>query len=151
MVSKSGTLTIMPEYNKRCKTGFIIGMPPPEIMGGVLREAGSKAIIVSLDKRSGGSRCISLALLLIICLHTRLHTYYCFSYEEFERFTKEQSKARIFTPGPISIVWNDFIINKIQISYAATLGITSLYYIHLLIIFIIIYSCYRCCCYNNIP
>ena len=36
--------------------GFIIGMPPPEIMGGVLRESGSKAIVVSLDKRSGGAR-----------------------------------------------------------------------------------------------
>lgn len=124
MVSKSGTLNIMPEYNKKCKTGFIIGMPPPEIMGGVLREAGSKAIVVSLDKRSGGSRYSSLLKSLA---PTHSHTCACFSYEDFERFTREQSKARIFTPGPISIVWNDFIINKIQISYAATLGTTSLY------------------------
>jgi len=42
------TVTIMPEYNKKTKTGFIAGMPPPEIMGGVLRDAGAKAIVASL-------------------------------------------------------------------------------------------------------
>lgn len=122
MKTKSGTLTIMPEYNKKCKTGFIIGMPPPEIMGGVLRESGSKAIVVSLDKRSGGAR----YSLFLITFFSILFIYTSFSYEEFERFTKEQSKARIFIPGPISIVWNDFVINKIQISYAATLGAAAI-------------------------
>ena len=42
------SVTIMPEYNKKTKTGFIAGMPPPEIMGGVLRDAGAKAIVASL-------------------------------------------------------------------------------------------------------
>ena len=97
--SSSGTITVLPEFNKKAKTGFIIGLPPPEIMGGVLRDAGAKAIIVSVDSKSGGA-----------------------TIEEFERFTREQTRARIFMPGPIAIVWNDVVVDKIQISYAATLG-----------------------------
>lgn len=69
-------------------------------MGGVLRDAGAKAIIVSVDSRSGGA-----------------------TVEEFERFTREQTRARIFMPGPIPVVWNDVIIDKVQVSQAAALGI----------------------------
>jgi hypothetical protein len=49
-----GTIAIFPEYNLKAKTGFIIGLPPPEILGGVVREAGAKSIIISMDTRSGG-------------------------------------------------------------------------------------------------
>lgn len=99
IINNKGTVAILPEFNKKAKTGFIMGMPPPEILGGVLRDAGSKAIIVSLDSRSGGG-----------------------SVEEFERFCKEQAKARKFLPGPISIVYHDIIIHKVQITQAAALG-----------------------------
>jgi len=94
-----GALSVMPEYNKKTKTGFIMGMPPPEIMGGVLRDAGARSIIISLDKRSGGA-----------------------TVEEFERFTREQTKARRMMPAPIPIVWHDFIVSSVQITYAAALG-----------------------------
>ena len=95
----SGTVSVMPEYNKKSKTGFILGMPPPEIMGGVLRDAGSRAIIVSMDNRSGGC-----------------------TPDEFRRFCVEQSRARLFMPSPVPVVWNDFIVDKVQISQAASLG-----------------------------
>ena len=35
--------------------GFIMGMPGPEIMSGVLRDAGAKAVVVCLDPRVGGA------------------------------------------------------------------------------------------------
>jgi hypothetical protein len=76
-----------------------MGMPPPEIVGGALRDSGAKAIIVSMDKRSGGT-----------------------SFEEFHRFTKEQARARILIPGPLPVIWNDFVVHKIQIAHAAALG-----------------------------
>jgi hypothetical protein len=43
VATKYQTLSIMPEYNKKAKTGFINGMHPPEIMGGALRDAGEIA------------------------------------------------------------------------------------------------------------
>lgn len=95
-----GSLTVMTEYNKKAKnTGFIIGMPPPEIMGGILRDAGARAIIVSMDKRSGGT-----------------------SVEEFKKFTIEQSRARKFMPKPVPVVWHDFVVDNIQIAQAAAYG-----------------------------
>lgn len=93
------SVSVMPEYNKKSKTGFIIGLPPPEILGGVLREARSSGIIVSLDKRSGGA-----------------------TPEEVARFTKEQAKARIQMPIPIPIIWHDFIVDDVQILHAASHG-----------------------------
>lgn len=99
IMQNKGTVAILPEFNKKSKTGFIIGIPPPEILGGVLRDAGAKSIIVSLDSRSGGA-----------------------TVEEFERFCKEQAKARIFLPGPISIIWHDIIVHPIQIAHAAAHG-----------------------------
>lgn len=65
------SVSVMPEYNKKCKTGFIMGLPGPEIMGGVLRDAGSRAIIASMDARSGGT-----------------------TFDEFERLAREQSRVR---------------------------------------------------------
>eukprot|EP01035_Chromulina_nebulosa_P035633 gene35633-47920_t len=99
IINNRGTVAILPEFNKKAKTGFIIGMPPPEILGGVLRDAGSKAIVVSLDGRSGGG-----------------------TVDEFERFSKEQAKARKFLPGPISIIYHDIIVHKVQITQAAAHG-----------------------------
>jgi hypothetical protein len=96
-------MAVMPEYNQRSKTGFIVSMPPPEVMGGVLRDADAKAIVVSLNKRSGGA-----------------------SYDEFRRFVVEQRKARIFTPGPIPVVWHDVVIDKIQVVHAAALGAAAI-------------------------
>jgi len=97
------TITVMPEFNRKSKTGFIVGLPPPVILGGILRDAGAKAIVVSTDKRSGGSTMLDL-----------------------EQFTKEQTNARIFSPGPIPIVMNDFIVDNIQIAQAGALGVAAL-------------------------
>ena len=80
-----------------------MGMPPPEIIGGAVRDAGAKAVVVSMDRRSGGT-----------------------SVEEFHRFTKEQARARILVPGPIPIVWNDYIVHTIQIAHAACYGAAAI-------------------------
>ena len=93
------TITVIPEFNRKSKTGFIVGMPPPVILGGILRDAGAKAIVVSTDKRSGGSTILDV-----------------------EQFAREQTNARIFSPGPIPIVLNDFIVDNIQIEQAAAVG-----------------------------
>eukprot|EP00607_Mallomonas_marina_P002864 CAMPEP_0182428396 /NCGR_PEP_ID=MMETSP1167-20130531/22824_1 /TAXON_ID=2988 /ORGANISM="Mallomonas Sp, Strain CCMP3275" /LENGTH=247 /DNA_ID=CAMNT_0024611287 /DNA_START=359 /DNA_END=1102 /DNA_ORIENTATION=+ len=93
----------MAEYNKKAKTGFILGMPEPEIMGGVIRDAGAKAIAVEMDKRSGKV-----------------------SPDEFHRFTIEQSRAQLMIPPPIAVLWSDFIVDKIQIAQAASLGASAI-------------------------
>ena len=54
VVDRFDTLNVMPSYEKKTKTGFIFGIPGPDIMGGVLRDAGSRAIAVSMDTRVGG-------------------------------------------------------------------------------------------------
>ena len=69
--NRFSSITVMPEYSKKVKTGFILGMPEPEIMGTVLRDAGAKAVVVCLDKRTGGA-----------------------SEEEFVRFVADQSRSR---------------------------------------------------------
>lgn len=102
-VSSPGTLSILPEINYKSKTGFIKGLPPPEIMGGVLRDAGAKGIVVSLHEKSAAVPTT-----------------------DFRRFTHEQSKARIFLPGPIPIVWNDVVVDKIQIVHAASMGASAI-------------------------
>ena len=52
--SSLGRLSILVEYNKKSETGFIMGLPAPEILGGVLSDAHAKAIVASMDNRSGG-------------------------------------------------------------------------------------------------
>lgn len=93
------SVTVMPEYSKKVKTGFIMGMPDPEIMGTILRDAGAKSIVVCLDKRVGGA-----------------------STSDFLRFVKDQSRSRKLLPGPISIVWNDHIVDTLQIAHAGSVG-----------------------------
>ena len=102
-VISTGCLSVLSEYNKKTETGFITGMPPPEIMGGVLRDAGSRAIIISMDKRSGGSSC-----------------------EDFKRFAIEQSRAKMYMPSPLPLVWHDFVVDAVQISQAASLGASAI-------------------------
>lgn len=96
----TGTFSVLPEINYKCSTGFITGLPPPEIMGGVLRDSGAKGVVVSLHEKSGGVT-------------------------DFHRFTKEQTSARTFLPGPIPIIWHDVIIDHIQIVHAAALGASA--------------------------
>jgi hypothetical protein len=92
------------EYNmKNQNTGFIIGMPPPEIMGGALRDAGARAIVCSMDSRSGGV-----------------------TTDHFRRFTVEQSRARLFMPQPIPVVWHDYVVDHVQISQAAAYGAAAI-------------------------
>ena len=97
-------MSVLAEYNMRNQnTGFIIGMPPPEIMGGVLRDAGARAIVCSMDSRSGGV-----------------------TDDYFRRFTIEQSRARLFMPHPIPVVWHDYIVDHVQISQAAAFGAAAI-------------------------
>ena len=98
-----GTISVMPEYNLKVKTGFIFGLPGPEIMGGVLRDAGSKAIVACMDGRTGGVS----------------STY-------FGKFVREQDRARLFLPGPIPVVWNDFVVDKLQVANAAANGAAAI-------------------------
>ena len=104
--SKPGTLKIFVEYNKKAKTGFVLGIPPPEVVGDIFRDT-THCAIISMDKRSGGN-----------------------NYEDFIRITKEQYRARKSQPGPIPIIWNDYIVDNLQIIQAAALG-TYLYILYI--------------------
>lgn len=48
------------------------------------------------------------------------------TYEEFERLTREQSRARKMTPGPIPVVWHDFVVSQLQIDHALALGAAAI-------------------------
>lgn len=96
--SKKGTLKVFAEYNLKAKTGFILGLPPPEVIGDCFRDT-VQAVVLSMDKRNGGC-----------------------SINDFSRFTIEQYRARKSLPGPVPIVWNDYIVEEIQIIQAAALG-----------------------------
>lgn len=103
VLNRYQSVTVMPEYSKKVKTGFILGIPEPEIMSGVLRDAGSRAIVVCLDKRVGGA-----------------------SYDEFSRFVLDQSRSKKLLPSSIPIVWNDHIVDNIQIAHAGSLGASAI-------------------------
>ena len=96
--SKKGTLKILPEYNHKAKTGFVMGIPLPEVLGGIFRDC-AQGVIVSMDKRSGGS-----------------------TVEEFTRFTKEQYRFRRSNPVSVPVVWNDYVVDELQVQQAAALG-----------------------------
>lgn len=40
--SRFQSISVLPEFSKKAKTGFVLDLPPPEILGGVLRDAGSR-------------------------------------------------------------------------------------------------------------
>lgn len=42
VLNRYTSVTIMPEYSKKVKTGFILGLPEPEIMGVMFRDAGAR-------------------------------------------------------------------------------------------------------------
>ena len=42
VLNRYQSVTIMPEYSKKAKTGFILGLPEPEIMGVIFRDAGAR-------------------------------------------------------------------------------------------------------------
>jgi hypothetical protein len=93
------TMHILGEVNHKAKTGFTVGLPPPEVIGGIFRDAATLGLIVSLDKRVGGA-----------------------TFSDFKRFTAEQYKARKEFPPPIPIIWNDYIVDEVQIHHAACYG-----------------------------
>lgn len=103
MSDRHRTINVAAEYNLKAKTGFVLGMPNPDIMGGVLRDSGARAIIVSMDKRMGGV-----------------------SPREFARFAREQQRAQKFNPGPIAIVWHEFVVDTIQVDFAASQGAAAI-------------------------
>jgi len=103
MSNRHITLNVAAEYNKKSETGFIMGIPGPEIMGGVLRDSGAKCIIVAMDKRTGGT-----------------------AVNEFARFIREQQRAHSFNPGPIPVVWHEFVVDFLQIDYAAANGAAAI-------------------------
>ena len=43
VLNRYTSVTIMPEYSKKAKTGFILGLPEPEIMGVMFRDAGARS------------------------------------------------------------------------------------------------------------
>ena len=103
VVDRYDTLNVIPQYDKKSKTGFLLGIPGPEIMGGVLRDGGARSIVVCMDPTSGGVTA-----------------------DEFARFARDQQRARTMIPGPIPIIWHDFIIDNIQISRAAANGAAAI-------------------------
>ena len=42
VLNRYTSINIMPEYSKKAKTGFILGLPEPEIMGVMFRDAGAR-------------------------------------------------------------------------------------------------------------
>lgn len=99
----TGSVSVIAEYTKKATTGFIIGMPPPEIIGGVLRDAGAKCIAANMEERVGGV-----------------------SADEFQRLCREQTKSRITMAGTMPVLWSEIILDKVQIWNAASSGAAAI-------------------------
>jgi indole-3-glycerol phosphate synthase len=98
LYSRPGTHKVLAEYNTKAKTGFVMGIPPPEVLGGLFREC-AQAVVVSTDRRSGGA-----------------------SEDEFIRFARDSHRFRKSTPGPVPLILHDYIIDAVQVQRAAALG-----------------------------
>ena len=56
---------------------------------------------------------------VVVCLDSKVGG--C-SVDDFKRFVWDQSRSRKLLPGPIAVVWNDHVVDNLQIAQAASLG-----------------------------
>ena len=60
---------------------------------------------------------------MVVCLDKKMGGA---SLEDVERFVRDQSRSRKLLPGPISVVWHDNVVDKLQIAQAASFGVGAI-------------------------
>eukprot|EP00612_Vaucheria_litorea_P005322 CAMPEP_0171461604 /NCGR_PEP_ID=MMETSP0945-20130129/5983_1 /TAXON_ID=109269 /ORGANISM="Vaucheria litorea, Strain CCMP2940" /LENGTH=310 /DNA_ID=CAMNT_0011987979 /DNA_START=130 /DNA_END=1062 /DNA_ORIENTATION=+ len=98
-----GTLSVISEYRRNMKSGFVTSILEPEIMSPMFREGGASAVAVAIDKNYGG----------------------CNESDAMKIFEEQKTAANDFPPS-LPIVVRDLVVDPIQIAYAKSLGAVSI-------------------------
>lgn len=99
LTRRKGTLTVIAEYKRKIKTGFVNEIFDPEVLSPSFREFGASGIAVMADERMGGC-----------------------TYDDLARFVEEQRRAQYEVPGPVMVINNDLVIDELQIARTAAVG-----------------------------
>jgi len=97
-----GTLTLIAEYRKKVKSGFIKEMMEPVLMSPVYRNSGAKVVSVYTNYNVGGC-----------------------TVEDAKVIADEQYSAMGQIPGPMPVMIHDIILDPIQLAEASLAGVSG--------------------------
>mmetsp|Transcript_35795 Transcript_35795/g.47252 ORF Transcript_35795/g.47252 Transcript_35795/m.47252 type:complete len:353 (-) Transcript_35795:393-1451(-) len=95
----NGTLSLVAEYRRKLKSGFIQEMLEPYFLSRVYRMAGAKTAAVYIDENVGGA-----------------------TLEDLKEIVDEQASCKGEYPGPMPVVAHDLIISEYQLAEIAATG-----------------------------
>eukprot|EP00903_Cladosiphon_okamuranus_P010206 g9665.t1 len=95
----TGTLSVVAEYRKILKSGFIDGILAPELLCPLLRNGGASCIAVATEPQTGGC-----------------------SDSDMARVVQEQENNRGDFPGPLPVIVRDLVISEFEIARAKAAG-----------------------------
>jgi len=94
-----GTLTLVAEYRRKMKSGFIKEMLEPVFLSRVFRMAGAKVAAVYTDPNIGGC-----------------------TLQDLKEIVEEQASSKGEYPGPLPVVAHDLIVSEFQLAEIAEAG-----------------------------
>ncbi|CAM9113391.1 unnamed protein product [Phaeothamnion confervicola] len=97
------TLSVVAEYRRVLKSGFVNGVLEPELFSPMFRDGGAAAVAISIDKNTGGC-----------------------TLDDIRKVAKEQSYAKGSFPGPLPIIARDVTVSEFQACEAKAAGAESI-------------------------
>ncbi|CAM9925135.1 unnamed protein product [Ascophyllum nodosum] len=94
-----GTISVVAEYRKILKSGFIDGILAPELLCPLFRNGGASCVAVATEKKTGG------------CTD-----------DDMKRVVKDQEGSRGEFPGPMPVIVRDLVLSEFQIARAKAAG-----------------------------
>eukprot|EP00611_Tribonema_gayanum_P015078 TRINITY_DN267_c0_g1_i1.p1 TRINITY_DN267_c0_g1~~TRINITY_DN267_c0_g1_i1.p1 ORF type:complete len:358 (-),score=97.98 TRINITY_DN267_c0_g1_i1:206-1279(-) len=94
-----GTLSVVAEYRRNLRSGFIASILEPELLSPMFRDGGASAVAIALDRNSGGCTDADVAAVI-----------------------KEQSIAIGDFPGALPVITRDLVVDEFQVAHAKNLG-----------------------------
>jgi indole-3-glycerol phosphate synthase len=90
-----GNLSVIAEYRRKMRSGFIKDPLEPELLSPLYRTGGASAVVISTDKNTGG----------------------CSASDVVKVISEQKSAAGDF-PGPLPCILRDLIVDEFQIANA---------------------------------
>eukprot|EP00904_Undaria_pinnatifida_P003102 jgi/Undpi1/12793/HiC_scaffold_7.g02460.m1 len=94
-----GTLSVVAEYRKILKSGFIDGILAPELLCPLFRNGGASCVAVATERQTGG------------CTD-----------DDLRRVVVDQERCRGDFPGPMPVIIRDLVISEFEIARAKEAG-----------------------------